>query len=147
MPYRIPQALLEQTFREVRTCGGGERECQVLWLSPWRDIDPISEVVHSEHVASGAGFRVDEGWVAELWSDLAQRGLGVRVQVHTHPGRAFHSHTDDEWPLIRSPGFLSLVLPGFGTHDPGFRGAYLAEIDDGGHWRAADIESHLTIVS
>src|SRR5207249_6759264 len=134
------------TFRELRRCGGGERECQVVWLSPWASPELIADVVHSAHVASGMGFRVEESWVAELWSDLVDRGLGVRVQVHTHPGRAFHSHTDDQWPLICTPGFLSLVLPNFATGAIGLKDAYLAEIDPRGEWRCADIDIKLAIV-
>jgi len=144
--YLISHALLTQTFGELRRCGGGERECQVVWLSPWQSPDVITEVAHSTHVASGMGFRVDESWVARLWKHLSDAGLGVRVQVHTHPGHAFHSQTDDEWPLIRTPGFLSLVLPDFGTGEMGFKGAYLAEVDPRGQWHQADIHDKLAVL-
>jgi hypothetical protein len=38
------------------------------------------------------------------------------AQLHTHPGAAFHSGTDDEFPIVRTPGFLSIVLPEFGKY-------------------------------
>jgi hypothetical protein len=45
----------------------------------------------------------------QFWLDLVNRSVGIRVQVHTHPFEAFHSATDDGYPIVHSPGFLSLV--------------------------------------
>lgn len=39
------------------------------------------------------------------------------TQIHTHPGEAFHSWTDDNLSW-RSPGFLSVVLPHYGKVSP-----------------------------
>ena len=49
-------------------------------------------------------------------------------QVHTHPGAAFHSPTDDAWPIVHLEGFLSLVLPDFGLGPVGLARSYLAEM-------------------
>jgi hypothetical protein len=56
------------------------------------------------------------------------------VQVHSHPGAAFHSGTDDTWPAVRLRGYLSLVIPYFATGEPDLGGAYLAEQDENGSW-------------
>jgi hypothetical protein len=37
----------------------------------------------------------------------------IVAQIHTHPGRAFHSEVDAEWAIVRHVGALSLVLPRF----------------------------------
>ena len=145
--YQIPQALLTQTFDELRRCGGGKRECQVVWLSPWRAPAVISQVIHTSHTASAAGFTVVESSLTLLWKRLADTQAGVRVQVHTHPGGAFHSHTDDSWPIIHTSGFLSLVIPNFGMGDIGFKEAHLAEVRPDGLWHAVDIGDRLEVVS
>jgi len=144
--YRISNELLGRTFHDLRSCGEGKRECQVVWISPWRSSDLISQVVHTSHTASGAGFTVVEPWLTSLWQRLAAEGVGVRVQVHTHPGRAFHSHTDDHWPIIHTPGFLSLVIPNFGMGSVGFEGAYLAKLGGDGRWYEADIGAIIEVV-
>lgn len=146
MRYQLSRALLTQTFHELRACGGGRRECQVVWLSPWNAPGVITEVVHTSHTASAAGFTVDESSLTLLWKRLADTQAGVRVQVHTHPGGAFHSHTDDSWPIIHTSGFLSLVIPNFGLGEIGFRGAHLAEIRADGRWHTVDIGDHLEVV-
>jgi hypothetical protein len=40
-------------------------------------------------------------------------------QVHTHPTSAYHSSTDDHYPLVTLLGALSVVIPDFARHAPG----------------------------
>ena len=144
--YQIPQSVLLRTFEQFRACGAGRRECQTLWLSAWQAPELIREVVHPRHQAHRGGFELDSGWLTAFWLDLARRGVGVRVQIHTHPQEAFHSATDDEFPLIHSVGFLSLVIPRFGLGPIGFDEAFLAEIAPDGTWRPVPIDSRLSVI-
>ena len=41
------------------------------------------------------------------------RGESMAGQVHTHPTEAFHSTTDDHYPLVTLLGGLSVVVPFF----------------------------------
>ena len=36
------------------------------------------------------------------------------MQVHSHPADAYHSETDDNYPIATLDGSLSIVLPFFG---------------------------------
>ncbi|HEX8223374.1 MAG TPA: hypothetical protein VF605_06125 [Allosphingosinicella sp.] len=146
MALRLSQALLEETFGHFRTCGAGKRECQALWVGPWSHPDVISRVVHPAHSASPVGFQLDERWLNAFWFDLADRQEGVRAQVHTHPGAAYHSSTDDDFPIIRSEGFLSLVIPRFATGPVGFECAFLAKVK-GGHFEDVRIADELEVIN
>ena len=44
---------------------------------------------------------------------LAECGEKLLVQLHTHPGRAFHSIADDRLALPRHTGAISIVIPNF----------------------------------
>lgn len=147
MRYQVPAALLAETFRVFRQCGGGRRECQILWTSPWANSLKIRRVVHPSHRAHRGGFELDDGWVNAFWLDLARTGEGVRVQVHTHPGEAFHSATDDAFPIVQTSGFLSLVIPNFARGQVGFERAYLAEIATDGRWLEVPPESRLEVIA
>jgi hypothetical protein len=53
-----------------------------------------------------------------------QLGQILGGQVHTHPTTAYHSATDDHYPLVTLLGALSVVIPDFGKNAPA----------DLGHW-------------
>jgi hypothetical protein len=95
----------------------------------------VAQVVHPIHRANGHGFVLDGDWLQKFWTTLASQGSGVRAQVHTHPYRAFHSPTDDEWPIVSSDGFLSLVIPDFAQGRVGLERAYLTELVSALGWQ------------
>jgi len=142
---RLPRRMLEESFSIFRACGANRRECQVYWASSWDDPNGLSEVIHPRHTSSAYGLANDGTWLGELWSDLATRNLGVRVQVHTHPCEAFHSETDDAFPLLFDAGFLSLVIPNFASGLVGLDNAYLAEIQADGSWSQVPIASRIVV--
>lgn len=142
----LPRQLLDETFDRLRSCGGGRRECQSLWVGPWSDPQLVTRIVHPRHSASAVGFTLDDDWLTSFWSALADGGEGVRVQVHTHPGAAYHSATDDAFPILAVPGFLSLVIPRFALGPTGFENAFLARFDEDGRWREVPIEEYLEVI-
>jgi hypothetical protein len=46
-----------------------------------------------------------------LW--LYEHNEVLAAQVHAHPTHAFHSDTDDTFPIVTALGGLSLVVPDF----------------------------------
>jgi hypothetical protein len=144
--YRVAKAHLARTFAHFRECGMGRRECQVLWTSPWSAPETITEVVHGQHWAHAGGFELSSAWLNQFWLDLADKNCGIRVQVHTHPFGAFHSATDDAYPIIHSPGFLSLVVPNFARGPVGVDDAYLAEIQADGRFMEVPIATRLEFI-
>ncbi len=110
----IPASLLVETFGRIRTCGQGRRECVLYWLGPATEQDRVDEVVHPVHSSRGGGYTVDDRWLTQFWFELPEKAKSVRAQVHSHPRLASHSQIDDDWALIHTPGFVSLVIPRFG---------------------------------
>lgn len=137
--------MIEETFAIFRSCGANRRECQLYWLSAWADPQRLTEVAHPLHRSSAYALSIESDWINSFWIDLASRGMGVRIQVHTHPFEAFHSETDDAFPLLPDVGFLSLVIPNFAMGPIGFENAYLTEIQPDGRWQQVDIGSRMTI--
>ena len=147
MAFFVPHRMLELTFDHFRKCGRGQRECQILWTSSWNAVEEITGVVHPQHRAHVGGFEIESAWLTSFFLELLERNEGVRVQVHTHPGEAFHSRTDDAYPMIHTPGSLSLVIPRFATGEVGFDDAFLAELDNDGQFREVPIHRHLTVTA
>ena len=145
VPFQLPRSILEETFAHFRRCGDGRRECQTLWVGPWDTPQVITKAVHPKHDAHAGGFVLDSGWLNEFLFALAEHNLGIRIQVHTHPHEAFHSRTDDRFPIVHTPGFLSLVIPNFALGPIGFEAAYLTEIQKSGGWREVSIKERLVV--
>lgn len=131
---QLRKGVLDEAFEHLRRCGAGRSECVVYLTGPVDDPPVLDGVVHPRHTAGPGGYDLDSTPIAELWGDLVASGRSIRVQVHTHPGAAYHSSRDDELALVHTPGFLSLVIPNFALGTVGFDGAFLAERTDDGRW-------------
>ena len=138
MKLTLHREVLGHSFEHLRSCGGGHEECVVLWIGPNDQARYVDEVVVPRHTASASHYDIDPAWIGEFWLDLARRNRTVRCQVHTHPGRAYHSSRDDALALVHTPGYLSLVLPRFATGPIGLDGSFLAIRGDDGSWSALD---------
>jgi hypothetical protein len=73
-------------------------------------ICPLQESSRSRY---GLMYTVDgkELHRINLW--LYENKLRLIAQIHTHPTEAYHSETDDEFPIVTTLGSLSIVVPYF----------------------------------
>lgn len=138
MKLTLAPGLLEATFEQLRACGDGQRECAAYWCAHADEPNIVRRVVHPRHHATRVGYTVDDAWVTEFFLGLRARSERVRVQVHTHPGPAGHSSTDDRYALAPSEGFRSLVFPNFAFGDTGWEGAHLVRMGADGAWSSED---------
>jgi len=134
----IGKEVLGQSFEHLRRCGGGHKECVVLWAGLLDRPGYVDEVIRPRHSASAGHYDIDPAWVGELWLDLAERKQMIRCQVHTHPGAAYHSSRDDSLALIHTVGYLSLVLPRFAKGPVSLTDSYLTVRDKDGAWQQLD---------
>ena len=47
--------------------------------------------------------------------ELYSLGLKLIAQIHSHPTEAYHSETDDAFPIVTILGGISVVVPDFGS--------------------------------
>jgi hypothetical protein len=66
-----------------------------------------------QRVGLGCWVEVTDAGKRELAATLG-RDERYLVRLHSHPGEAFHSSTDDENPALTYIGALSVVVPYFG---------------------------------
>jgi len=134
----IAREVLGRSFEHLRRCGAGREECVVVWAGPLERPGYVDEVIVPRHSASAAHYDIDPAWIGELWLDLAERGVTLRCQVHTHPGPAYHSSRDDNLALIHTAGYCSLVLPRFAAGPISLAGGYLTVRGESGGWQPLD---------
>ena len=113
-PIAVPAIIVQETLAELQTWGRRRSERIVLWLgSRTRSGIRVKMVWIPDQITGRDFFEIPRKGMQALFAALREHRLMVAAQVHTHPGRAFHSSADNEWAIVRHAGALSLVLPYF----------------------------------
>lgn len=117
----VPRELLDETEASLRAAGRNGHELFVLWTGR---VSGTTFEVHDAHVPRqvsyrsehGCGVRVDGDELHRLNAWLYKHEQVLGVQIHSHPEDAFHSDTDDTFPIVTARGGVSIVAASFG-HD------------------------------
>ena len=117
--FRIKAKDIRETVDAIRSAGSEGYELFVIWSGTLDDdVFAVARVHIPEQVSYriGAGFcvKIDGSELHRLnvWLYKAQQTIGA--QVHSHPAEAYHSDTDDRYPVATQDGSLSIVFPYFG---------------------------------
>lgn len=114
----VPRNLVSETERALREAGIDGYELFVLW-SGKKDASTFK--VQTCHVPKQESYKLETGLCVRVDGDELHRlniwlyGSGeiLGVQVHAHPTDAFHSDTDDSYPIVATLGGLSIVAANF----------------------------------
>lgn len=125
--FRISACDIRETVEAIRSAGEDGYELFVVW-SGTRDHDTFN--VANVHIPDQVSYKLDSGLCVRVdgselhrlnvWLYEAKQVIGV--QVHGHPTDAYHSKTDDTFPITTLVGSLSIVLPNFGRDGWGSSG-------------------------
>ncbi len=130
---RLTSGIVSTTFQMLRDCGREQCECAVYWTGPAGE-DLVDGLEHPTHMRSAFGYEIMDSWLTEFWKQLMSAKRSVKAQVHTHPGEAFHSPIDDQWPIVSQAGFVSIVIPDFGAGEPSLDRAWVGRLRADGKW-------------
>ena len=142
---RLAKDIVGETFRTLSECGRGECECVTYWTGP-TEQNLVDGLEHPAHKRSPFGYEVEDTWLTDFWKQLAQSKRSVKAQLHTHPGQAFHSASDDQWPIVSQAGFVSIVIPDFATGEPTLDRAWIGRLEANGKWRRLPSVSEAVIL-
>lgn len=116
----VTREVLEETIKSLRAFGEQGCEGLVLWLGHINNDDsceveqvltPPQDSIKSE---DGVGYFVTSETLFSLNKFLSSSGLRLLAQVHSHPGRAYHSSADNRYCIVTVEGGFSIVVPNFG---------------------------------
>lgn len=116
--FQISEGLVQATEDALREAGSKEFERFVLWSG--RTSDKLFRVEHiyvptqrSFKLKRGVCVRVEAPELDRLNRWLYANHQELAIQVHSHPNEAYHSETDDTFPIVTLLGGLSIVVPNF----------------------------------
>lgn len=139
MPIRIPTALVDRTDSDILTLGRGRVEAMILWSGRMEGGMGFVTTVHAPaqkalEMPDGLCVFVEGPELDRLNRWLYAQEETLLAQIHSHPQRAYHSDTDDRFPIATSEGSLSIVVPFFGS--TGLRGPGVVAYQlQKGQWR------------
>lgn len=118
----VPARIVADTERELRAAGVEGYELFVLWSGT---ISDDAFFVSTPHVPIQQSYKLADGLCVRVGGDalhnlnvwLYEHGELLAVQVHSHPREAYHSTTDDMFPIVTALGGLSVVTPEFCRRD------------------------------
>ena len=121
----VPADICDASDRYLREAGRDGNERFILWTGVVRG-DRL--LVRTLHVPKQTAYRSSSGLCVRVEGDelhrlnvwLFENEERLAIQVHSHPTEAYHSDTDDTYPIVTTLGGLSLVVPDFARY--GVRG-------------------------
>lgn len=152
--FTIPMQLLRETLEVVRRAGQDGGEAFVTWGGR---VDEHGGTVNftsclvprqtAHRTRKGLLVTVDGQALFELNRELYVRGELLAAQVHSHPGDAYHSETDDCFSLVTLTGALSVVIPRFGFDGlNNFEGWAWYRMTGQGDWSSLGADDQVQIV-
>ncbi|MBA3242579.1 MAG: Mov34/MPN/PAD-1 family protein [Acidobacteria bacterium] len=118
----VPAEFAREAQEHLASVGRQGHEGFALWVGVLE-----GEIFHVRRTVIPAqrGLRFEQGVCVRVDGDelhrinvyLYQEGLRLMAQIHSHPTEAYHSETDDTYPIATTLGSLSLVVPDF-ARDP-----------------------------
>jgi hypothetical protein len=117
MTLLIPSSVLGQARRFMEDAGanGDEGTGMLAGVVEGDDARVTRFIAPDQRTGGVAG-----GWVEVTQNGKMELALALRAEerylarIHSHPGAAFHSWTDDRNPGLTAEGSFSLVVPYFG---------------------------------
>ncbi len=114
----VPSTIAAATLCHLRAAGTRECEEFAFWSGHVVDgrIGIVGRVFLPETTQERGYVTIeDDAQLLAMIDMVHAHDELVLCQLHTHPGDAFHSATDDHGAVTDEVGFLSIVVPAFGA--------------------------------
>lgn len=114
----LPAEALKRTEESLRAAGREGYELFVLWSGA---VEGDAFRVKTPHVPRQSSYKTRDGLLVRIEGDalhelnmwLFQHDEALGAQIHAHPADAFHSETDDSYPIVTTLGSFSIVVADF----------------------------------
>lgn len=150
----VPLGLVDQTLVPLEEAGQRSCEAFVLWGGQL-DKERAELLFVSAYVPQQTTSITEHGLLVVVQGEALHRAnlafyeadLILAGQVHSHPTEAFHSDTDDTYPLMTVVGGLSAVVPNFGRGGrTGLDHWAWYRLVGRGEWESVNVEGTITFV-
>jgi len=115
---RCPHVIWWNLFRELRRRGSGVHESGAFLIGRREGKFPVVKTVLyyddvDTHALETGIVRLSGHAMNSVWQFCADHRLEVLADIHTHPGGAGQSRSDQQHPMVAVKGHLALIAPRF----------------------------------
>lgn len=149
---RVPRNCANAVHTHMRKVGRDGFEGLGLWAGRQSgDVFTVEEAVipAQKHIRTEDGVCViteaQELHRLNVW--LYRKKLSLIAQIHSHPGRAYHSSTDDQYAVATTVGCFSLVMPDFATGPFAIDRLASYRLDASGAWRGISTSQAVRMIT
>lgn len=120
--YLISIETVDTTQKYFRQVGRKGKEAIGYWTGTFSGDDAyVSNVLFpnkfvKNRLDSWGYVKVELNVAFRIGQEIYKLEQFLLIQLHTHPGIAFHSYTDDRYPISHKIGFISIVIPHFAKY-------------------------------
>lgn len=113
----ITQDIIKKTKTVLVEAGKHRNEGLVFWSGTLNgDCANIKTVICPKNIATSVSATLSNEGVAYIHNTIRKNNEFLFAQVHSHPGIAFHSKSDNCEAISYKTGFISIVVPYFGKY-------------------------------
>ncbi|MGE8131430.1 Mov34/MPN/PAD-1 family protein [Methylobacterium sp. NPDC080182] len=135
----LPRTCVDIAQEHMRRVGRAGHEGLALWVG--RQFGERFQVEQT-WIPVQRHVRTDDGVCVCIEADelhsinvrLHREKLTLLGQIHSHPGRAYHSDTDDAFAIATAVGSLSLVVPDYAARPFALAEAAAYRLDARARW-------------
>lgn len=114
----LPKSCAVQAYEWMHSQGKNYKEGVALWAGVQEaDSFLIKRTIIPKQTAGshedGLIYVVDGTELHRINVELFDSGMRLFAQIHSHPKEAYHSDTDDAFPIVTVLGGVSVVVPNF----------------------------------
>lgn len=149
--FSAPIGIVEQTEEALRRAGSEGFELFVLWSGR---VDGTTFKVSTAHAPAQDSFKTRTGLLVRVEGEalhslnswLYEHSEMLGVQVHAHPDDAYHSETDDSFPIVSTVGGLSIVVPDFARNGLLVEGTATYRLSRSASWDEVELADVLDVI-
>lgn len=113
----LSQDIIQKTKAALIRAGKLRKEGLVFWSGTLEgEIAYIKTVICPSTIATSVSARLDNEGIEYIRNIIKKNNEFLFVQVHSHPGVAFHSDDDNNEAISYKAGFFSIVVPYYGKY-------------------------------
>jgi proteasome lid subunit RPN8/RPN11 len=118
--FQVRRETIDESLRFFQKQGKRGHEGVALW--PGRLLEGRCEVqgaIIPVQITGPRMYQIPADESFRVIKSTAKQNLVIAIQIHSHPGSAYHSEADDEYAFLQHLNAISIVVPDFGNFEAG----------------------------